>query len=127
MGRIEVRVDDDTKIEWKKYVKKHNGIPNVSALVRFAVAEYMAEEEEDTRLEEELLNQTAELQDRLGELDRQVAKTRGDILSEDEIVGLLNSALSTYFEPVYRADMKEQSCFETAASLELKEVSPDDE
>ena len=127
MARIEVRVDSDTKTEWKDYIEKHNGIPNLSALVRFAVAEYIAEEEEDTRLEEELLNQTAEIQDRIGELDRQVAKTRGDILDEDELVGLLNSALSTYFEPVYRADMEDHSGFTSAASLERKEVSPDDQ
>jgi Arc/MetJ-type ribon-helix-helix transcriptional regulator len=117
MSRIEVRVSQDKKREWEAFVSESGAFSSLSALVRIAVSEYLKEEDEDTRLEEELLSQLARLRDELSEVDRQVARTRGDILDEDELVSLLNDSLSTYLEPVYRSDMEVQPPFQSGGDL----------
>ena len=113
MARIEVRVNQDTKGEWEKYVEERPGIPSLSALVRMGVTEYIVEESGEYEVEEMLIEQNSDLIEAVETVERQVGKTRADIIEEDEIVGLLNSALSAYFAPIY----EDSGEFRTAGEL----------
>jgi len=115
MARIEVRVNEDTKSEWETYVEERPGIPSLSALVRIGVTDYIVEDSGEFEVEEQLIEQQSDLIDAVGTVERQLGKTRADIIEEEEIVGLLNSALSAYFAPIYEGSGSGE--FRTAGEL----------
>jgi hypothetical protein len=95
MSRIDIRLNESDKEEWEEFVTDSPAIGSMSALVRQAVFTYIADD--DTPDEFEMVVEAMEsLENAIYELERVQSKTRTDIVTETEMVEVVDSIVRSY-------------------------------
>lgn len=111
MARIDVRLEESDKEEWEEFISDSPAIKSMSGLVRQAVFAYIADDDNPDEFEM-VVESMDSLKNAIYELERVQSKTRTDLVTESELVEIVDSIVSSYaFAQVHEAE------FTSAADL----------
>ncbi|MFB6151393.1 MAG: hypothetical protein ABEJ40_06265 [Haloarculaceae archaeon] len=96
---VRVRVNSTTKKMWEDYADRREGIGNLSALVRLAVAKEMRGGfESGEQTQDQILEAVLEVKDAVDETHSEVRKTHEDIIDESKLESALENAIDGSLE-----------------------------
>jgi len=95
MARIDIRLNESDKDEWETFVRESPAINSMSGLVRQSVFAYIADDDNPDEFEM-VVESMESLKNAIYELERVQSKTRTDLVTESELVEIVDSIVSSY-------------------------------